>query len=204
MHSGGRFVLGTTLSGLIFGILAAIATVASASQLTAIAASTTLAQNSEQETSSAAQTIEDNEYRFALQKCQRVSKIVTCYLIITNLADEDRQLNLYGNHNYGDVPRPQIVDYSGNQYVIKEVQIGNKRSNGYEVESRLIRGIPVKASVSFELPRQVNKLAVFEVVARKAGVLIYSTPFSQVQFRDVDIITSKPSSTRSTGTVNKK
>jgi mRNA-degrading endonuclease HigB of HigAB toxin-antitoxin module len=188
-----KFIKVIAVSNLIVAMSAATATALSASQPAATTSNATLAQRAEQGTSTATQTFEDNGLKFDLKNCQRVQQTVTCNLLITNFGNPDRQVGLYGNHNYVYVPKPQIFDDSGNQYVVKQVQFGKEKSTT-NAWTTLIKGIPVKATISFELPQEVTKLAVLEVVV--SNDRRYSPDYLQgkAQFRDVDIVASNPSS----------
>lgn len=169
MHSGKKFVLATTVSSLIFGI----ATTAIASDSPA-----TLAQTPQQKKPQGQATVvEDNSFKFQLQGCQRIGAKVTCSLLVTNLAEKDRQVIIWSSRSF---------DFSGNEYNFQSAQIGKSQSTGYSAASTvLLSSIPIKASVSFELPRPVTQLAAIEIKYNGANV------DSKVIFRDVPITRSK-------------
>lgn len=172
MSSSRKFALVTALSSLIFGTVAATA-IASVSSPDATTSAATLAQTSQQE-KPAEQVVESDGFKFQLQRCQRASKKVTCFLLTTNLANKDRNLRLYSRDT-------RSFDFSGNEYVGQIVQVGKGKGQNY-AQTSFIQGVPVKASVTFELPQSVTQLAVVEIV-------FYG--LSSVKFRDVDIIGSK-------------
>jgi len=183
MHSGKKFVLVTTLSSLIFGI----ATTAIASDSPA-----TLAQTPQLEKpANEATVVEDNSFKFQLQGCKRTGKNVTCSLLITNLADQDRTVNLYtvywGRRDSGT----RGFDFSGNEYSALAVQVG--KAQGESEGTQLLKGIPIKASVSFEMPRQVTQLAGIEITYYIGNYDITGTNNneSKIVFRDVPITLSK-------------
>lgn len=129
-------------------------------------------------------TIEDNDFKFELQGCQRSGSRVRCNFLITNLADVDRVMQL--SAFYGKESSSRIIDVSGNEYWATVSQLGQaQQANGNPVKVKLIRGIPMKGSLFFEgVPQQVNKLAVIETA------YIFVNPYNiyrSVQFRDVTI-----------------
>ncbi len=184
--SGVRKLVKTiALSSLIFGNTVTGVMAAPISRPTATTSATKLAQRLKQETPKAQQTVEDNGFKFELQNCQRATQRVTCSFLITNIEQQDRDLTLWVNASSNS----RIFDSSGNEYIAKEAQLGRDRST-FGATTRLIRSIPAKASVSFDLPQELTKLAVLEVgydIGRK------------LQFRDVSIVGSKPVSSSGTG-----
>ena len=168
MHSGKKLVLVTTLSSLIFGI----ATTAIASDSLA-----TLAQTPQQKKPQGQATVEDNSFKFQLQGCQRTSKNVTCSFLVTNLADKDRSVRIFATSG------SRSFDFSGNEYAAQIAQIGKDQSS-IRADTVLLTGIPVKASVSFELPGRVTQLAALEISYHSDGA-------SNAVFRDVPITRSK-------------
>lgn len=183
MHSGKRFALVTALSSLIFGIAA-----------TAIASDSpaTLAQISQQEKpKEQAIVIEDDNFKFQLQGCQRTDLKVTCSLLITNLAEKGRNFALYAtSYNSG---ASRCFDFSGNEYYaqMSQVGVGNSQTQGESAVTNLPKGIPIKASVSFEIPRQVNQLAAIELTHNIRDRYGMTTPQRKIMFRDVAIVRSK-------------
>ena len=104
--------------------------------------------------------IEQDNFKFELQRCQRGGQGVTCQFLIANIGDADRKLELMGDSNAGNKSR--IFDFSGNEYGAKSSQLGES-ANKIAAGTTLIRGIPVKGSIQFELPQQITRLAVLEV-----------------------------------------
>jgi hypothetical protein len=177
MSNSKKFALVTALSSLMFGTVAATA-IASASPADATTSAATLAQTSQQEKPTA-QVVEDNDFKFQLQSCQRAGKKVTCSLLITNLANRDRPLRLNNNS--------RSFDFSGNEYFAYRAQIGKDRGTG--TRTKLLTGIPIKASVSFELPQSATQLAAIEIAYNSYYDYLHHD--GTVKFRDVDIISSK-------------
>lgn len=82
-------------------------------------------------------------------------------------------MELHGS--YSNAPS-RVVDFSGNEYKAVAAQAGQDQ-NAYTASVNLIRDVPIRASVKFELPVEVATLRVLSVV-------YYG---GEVQFRDVEI-----------------
>ncbi|MBW4506753.1 MAG: hypothetical protein KME64_09605 [Scytonematopsis contorta HA4267-MV1] len=187
----------------VSSLFSLVSTVANISQMPVVASKIMLVQ----ETATTKPIFEENNYRFELQSCQRVKEAVTCSFLMSNLGNKDREIDLYGNHNFSDVPRPQNLDYSGNEYMIKDIYIGQQRAGKDSVRSRLIPSIPKKVKVTFELPVEVDKLAVLEVIYRDNNPMtsVMYSPVSKIRFRNVDIVAPNPgTNTRITPTSRRK
>ena len=94
---------------------------------------------------------------------------------MTNVGQEDRRVTLAGGYY------SRIFDLSGNEYPAKGSQIGKDQSSS-DSATTLIRGIPTKASVSFELPSEIKSFAILEVV--NSSEWGFQT---KLQFRDVNV-----------------
>jgi hypothetical protein len=111
------------------------------------------------------------EISFELQSCKLSSGVVTCQLMITNEASEDKDFTLGGDS--------QIVDDSGNIYHYAESQIsggkkpyaGRRRTSGSKLsQAVLIHGIGVKATLKFEnISSEVKTLKLLRVSFSAAG-----------------------------------
>jgi hypothetical protein len=179
-----RLAQAIAVSSLIIVTMAA--TVASASQPAAQTSPVTLAQSSRQGQSTANPTIENDDFRFELQGCQRSGTKVKCNLLITNLADVDR--TLWFTADYSGSHFSRMIDFSGNEYKATLSQLGQGQGSGSYGEVKLIQGMPMKGILSFEgVPQQVSKLAVLEVAH---GFYNRGNVYRNVQFRDVGIIGS--------------
>lgn len=137
-------------------------------------------QNLSQANSVSQLSFKNEEFQFDLQKCQRKQGIVTCDFLWKNIADKNRNVGI-GN---GSSIRSRCFDFSGNEYFPQEVQLG--KSQGKEAYIRLIPGIAVKASLRFELPQDITKLAVLEVKYDNVS----GGQFQSAEFRNVDIVVS--------------
>lgn len=173
MTSRKIFTLVTALSSLIFGTVAATATVASVSSSDATTSPITLAQASPSKI-----VVEKDKVRFQLDSCRRTGLQVTCSLLITNLA-EDTDITLYAT--YLSSRSSRTVDFSGNQYFAQTVSIGGSEKATRYVETKLFQGIPLKATVSFKLPQKVKQLAIIEIFFRA------NSNYNTAQFRNVKV-----------------
>lgn len=96
---------------------------------------------------------------FELQGCQKSDDTLRCTLLITNMGDSDRALRINANYPYGTQSR--VISASGEEFIAEQVQFGQDRNN--YVEKQMIRGVPVKAVLSFKVSSKVSSLAVLEV-----------------------------------------
>lgn len=118
---------------------------------------------------------EGDGVRWELQGCQRVNQKVTCNFLITSSVNGG--LAIVKNIS-------RVIDSSGNEYQAKGIQIGR---GGSDVV--LAVGVPIKGSITFELPREVTRLALVEMP-------VYNYP--RVQFRNIDIGISQASNPTNT------
>lgn len=162
--SGQVFVL----SAAMFSAGVGVATVALSSLPSVTATPGIVAQNVKQ--SKAEKVVEENGLKWELLNCSRAGQKVICNFLVTNVGQEDKRVQLAG----GSYSR--IFDLSGNEYPAKGSQIGKDQSSN-DSATTLIRGIPTKASVSFEPPQEITSLAVLEVD-------YYNGKF---QFRDINV-----------------
>lgn len=184
------------LSTLTFGAGAIVATVALSYLPSANATPIKVAQGLKQSKPEAID--EEGGLKFQLQDCKRGIKTVVCNVTVTNLRDGNRTLQ-FNAYQSNDSTRG--IDFSGNEYIANKVQIGQEKGNEWLVRS-LIGGIPTKVSFSFEMPKEVTKLAVIEV-----NYLFGDHPeiggdgrqIRKVQIRDVDISASQASNPTNPG-----
>jgi hypothetical protein len=161
--SGQVFVL----SAVMFSAGVGVATVALSSLPSVTATPGIVAQSVKQ--SKAEQVIEEDGLKWELLNCSRAGQKVICNFIVTNVGQQDRYVVLAGNSS-------RIFDLSGNEYTAKGNQIGKEQSSS-TASTTLIRGIPTKASVSFELPQEITSFAVLEV----------SYFGGKIQFRNINV-----------------
>lgn len=121
--------------------------------------------------------IEDDGFKIAFQGCYRNEK-VNCNFMITNLKSENRRFKLSTRGS-------RTIDSFGNEYAARKVRVARYTSSRYAY-SALIQGIPIKAGIDFDLPAQLNSLAVVEMI-HSGGNL---------QFRDVKINGSQASKSK--------
>jgi hypothetical protein len=197
MLSINNFVRVLALSTVMFGTGATVATVVLSYLPIVNATPTKVAQGLKQSKPEAID--EEGGLKFQLQDCKRGIKTVVCNVTATNLSDKNRTLQF--NASQGNTST-RGIDFSGNEYVAKKIQIGQEQGNDWLVRS-LIGGIPTKLSFSFEMPKEVTKLAVIEV-----NYLFGAPPevggdarqIRKVQIRDVDISVSQASNPANPGT----
>mgnify|MGYP000367029689 CR=1 FL=1 len=116
------------------------------------------------------QKIEATGFIFELQGCRRSGDDVSCNILITNVGDSDTICALSNSS--------RIISTSGEEFEANKVQVGSG-------SSRLIRGIPVKAVLSFRnTPSRVSNLAVLEVSYEYPPI---SNRERSIQFRNVAI-----------------
>lgn len=103
--------------------------------------------------------IKDNNVEFRLVRCQRKAQRVTCSFLVTSAYT--RNIGLYLMSGYLN-QFARSVDLSGNQYLSTLVEIENSNYSGH-ASATLTQGVPVKARISFEIPKEVTKLALLEL-----------------------------------------
>ena len=120
----------------------------------------------------AQQTIESNEFTFALRGCRVAGGKVTCDLIITNQS-ADRKLYFYGSS--------RIFDEYGNEYPAVDAKLGNeKESLGWSISNNLVAGIPTKAEISFsQVGGDSQLLTMFELVCNQFNVQFRNVPLAR-------------------------
>jgi len=160
-----KIASGIALLSLISGALTTTTTVTFASSLT------------KQNPNKKAKVIEANNLRFELQNCERQSTGVTCSFLVTNLGI-DEVVSIYGDYSSQS---SSCFDYAGGQYKAKTAQLALEKGT-YEAKARLLSGIIAKATVSCELPPDINKLAALEI-----GYALLGNPPQKIMFRDIDI-----------------
>lgn len=145
-------------------------------------------QNSSQKNSErdAQITVEDNKFRFDFKNCQRNRETVICNLLITNFANNNRTIGI----RTGDWDDRSRSFASGVEYSPKLVQIG--QSQGYVAETSLIPNIPVKASLSFQIPQDITQLTALQVIYwnYSPGQYAFEAKHGEVVFRNIGIVVS--------------
>lgn len=142
--------------------------------------------------------VEDNNFKFQFNNCLRRGTTVSCSVLITNL-DEDRKVEMSSAvDTWYKIEPPRIIDNEGNEYVPEKVDLGSntafKKVIPTTAEIKLIQGIPTKATFHYEVPQNINKLAIVEV-----NYYLESDkrrkPTYKAEFRDIDITTGAVSRT---------
>jgi hypothetical protein len=174
------------LSVVMFGAGASVATIALSYLPSVTAAPKIVAQGLKQNSKLIAND-EERELKLELQGCKRGTQQLICNFLITSLANKNRTIEVIGGgYTTGN---SRIIDNSGNEYVAKEIQIGNQKKTS-TLQTELISGIPTKLSLSFEIPQQVTKFSVIEAVISAYG---YENVKVNAQFRDVNLSGSQAS-----------
>jgi hypothetical protein len=180
------------LSTVMFGAGVTVATVALSYLPTVNATPTTVAQGLKQ--SKPEQIDEETNLKFELQDCKRSNQTIICNVLVTNQKNESQEFRFHTRGYVNGSDKSRIIDTSGNEYIAKLVKIGQKEDSE-AVSTQLIRGVPLKISLSFQTPREVTKLAVVEVNYQYP----YTNNYRQVQFRDINISGSQASNPANPG-----
>lgn len=130
------------------------------------------------------QTVEAKGFSFLLQGCERSGGRVICYLLITN-NDEDSGLCINDIIDANKASR--LFDDLGNGYRSISPQLGKNGGNSSDfAESLLVRGIPMRASVTFEdVSSQAKMIAMLELFCRNGLCTKLSGSGFKVQFRNI-------------------
>lgn len=130
----------------------------------------------------AAKKVVENDFTFELNSCQRSLNSVTCSLIITNDASEEKRVSLTAADS-------RIFDETGNEYHAKRSTIGGSVSDnsyGFGVAANnLLPQVPIKASLKFEnVSPEARRVTL--MILTYAGQGLRGQSF-KVTFRDVEI-----------------
>jgi len=174
-----------TLSAVMFGAGATVATVALSYLPMVNASSTKITQGLKQ--SKAEEVDEDNGLKFKFQDCKRGGKYVVCSVLATNLKNDNQKVYFQADSD----TRGRVIDVDGNQYVGKLVIKGQPKDDGWLATS-LIQGIPTKISYSFEIPQEVTRMAALEVKYTISDNTT-SNKYGKVAIRDINISSSQAS-----------
>lgn len=124
----------------------------------------------------AQQTVESDDFSFALRCCRATGDKVTCDFIITNQRD-DRGLNIYGNS--------RVFDEFGNEYYVVEGKLGNTRrdwgtAGPSALSNHLVSDIPIKAELSFaKIATEAQLLTVLEIICLNSSVQFRNVPVTR-------------------------
>jgi|GEM_PF-6685021 hypothetical protein len=121
------------------------------------------------------QSLEFEDFTLTLQDCQRLNKNVKCSFFVTMKKDGKLYLR------YG-----KISDFYGSNYDASSIKFGqNLRQNSDGVWGELLRGIPLKATLTFEeIPDPVRKIAALQMSIEYYG----NNKRDRAVFRDVNIL----------------
>lgn len=173
------------LSTVMFGAGATVATVALSYLPIVNATPTIVAQGLKQ--SKPEQIDEDNGLKFKFQDCKRSGKNVVCSVLVTNLKTENQYIFFQG----GGGIKTRVIDVDGNQYMGRQL-VNGKQDTGW-ISTNFIYNIPTKITFSFEIPREVTKLAVLEHSYTISFDDVNKNKDSKVALRDITIGASQAS-----------
>jgi hypothetical protein len=113
--------------------------------------------------------------KFQLNQCSRSNKssTVICSLLATNVSERDQYFTISSER------LPRAFDASGNVYRAKLLQLGDRKSPS-RVSTTIIRGIPIKLLLNFEITPEVSELTILEVNHNFIG-------HAKAEFRNVSI-----------------
>jgi hypothetical protein len=166
-----------SVSSLLLGYVFANSNTAFANPVRGKFDSIQIAQTSQQGEPTQENILEDNDFKFQLNGCQHKAKKITCTFLIINLLNQDRTVWIASGDNYGS----RIIDTSGNEYFANFVQIGKQKDSAGH--ATFTQNIPLKASIVFEIPQGLSKLASLEFryqVDANPGKL-------KVEYRNVEV-----------------
>jgi hypothetical protein len=115
-------------------------------------------QLSEESSEQDIKVVHGNGIIYKMYGCTKQSNTVNCSFLLTS--DKDK-IGVIGVGSRGT----RFIDFNGNEYYSSYARIGNESSGGNgSVSNELIRGIPIKASISFDnIPENVNQFATLEL-----------------------------------------
>jgi hypothetical protein len=102
--------------------------------------------------------VKDNDYEFQLQNCiKKSSTEVICNFLITNLTNSDNSLGISN--------KTRAFDSSGIEYLTTTYALGSSQVSRSTVgiNTKLLQGVPIKSSFTFEVPQDVNELIALEL-----------------------------------------
>lgn len=109
---------------------------------------------------------ETEGFTFALKKCKRSGKSLTCHVLITS-KDKDKTLRIYRDHLS---ERSRVIDDIGKEYTLNQLQFANKTFEyDYQryIENLLVANIPTAATLIFEdFSSEAESIALFELGCR--------------------------------------
>ncbi|BAZ18877.1 hypothetical protein NIES4071_107620 (plasmid) [Calothrix sp. NIES-4071] len=174
------------LSTVMFGAGVTVATVALSYLPMVNASSTSIAQGIKQ--SKAEEVDEENNIKYRFQDCKRTGKTVVCSVLATNLKTENQKIFYQG----GGGAASRVIDVDGNQYAGRQIVDGKPQDAGW-VTTSLIYNVPTRISFSYEIPREVTKLAALELSYRYPYDAPSTSKPNTIQLRNLSIGASQAS-----------
>lgn len=105
---------------------------------------------------------------FQLRECKAASGAVTCYLMLTNVSQEDRSFDLHlKNGDQSSV----LIDDQSNEYLASGGSLGQySTDDAWRIGNTLVPGISLRASVKFgNIPETVTGIRLLRINAYSGG-----------------------------------
>jgi hypothetical protein len=101
-----------------------------------------------------------NDIAYEMQGCLRRRDTISCTLIITSEAKD--------NKIFIDTAKTRFIDLNGNEYFSNSARIGNYTTDGNRaVGNNFLKGIPLRSSLKFDnIPENVNSFAVLNLAVQ--------------------------------------
>jgi hypothetical protein len=111
---------------------------------------------------------------FVVTSCRLAGESVNCSLQITNRG-KDRRVGLGGG-------KTRIIDQSGREYTIEDLQFGAKACRRCDVDSTLVNDVTISASVGFANVSSISVISLLELW------YYADRGWTTVQFRNVPVV----------------
>jgi hypothetical protein len=129
------------------------------------------------------QEIED--FVFTFKACRRKGAVVNCELTITNKG-KDRDLRLNGTTFYDPAKHTRIIDATGRQYSVSNIESGGLKSQGY-VSVKFAKDINYRTVLTFEeISNQISQVPLIELSVTYSDGPVTKT--FAIQYRDIPIL----------------
>ena len=122
--------------------------------------------------------VELKGFTFAVQSCNKSGDSVTCHVLITSQG-QDKELTLCIHYpGYRCYQGARIIDNLGNEYTVKQIQIGSESSDR-ALDHTFPKDIPIKTIFNFEgIVPQASQIALFEINCRDFPVQLPNIPLN--------------------------
>lgn len=111
---------------------------------------------------------------YSLHGCAKTGGSVTCSFLL--ISEKDTGAYISTSSGYSST---KFIDFEGNEYSVNDARIGSKTVHGSSVKNNLLKGIPLKASVSFNnVPDSINKMAILYIELGSGSIRFDNVPLS--------------------------